>query len=205
MSRRRRGMCTLVLAAGFLLMCARSDGADRQLRPFVGATFGGDTTFALDIDPDNAGGGPKPAIGVSAVFLGELLGAEVDVFDGPGFFGTGSDLVKSSRVTTFTGNVIVAAPHRATEYSLRPYVVGGLGLMQVRRTTLFNVFDISAVLPTIDVGAGALAFVTNRVGVSGDVRRFQSVGDNPSSDGLTTSGEQHLSFWRAAVAVVFRY
>jgi len=196
-------MCTLVLVAGVLLMCAPSDAADRQIRPFVGATFGGDSTFALD--PDNAGGGPKLAIGVSAVFLGELLGAEVDIFDSPGFFGTSSDLVKSSRVMAFTGNVIVAAPHRATEYSLRPYVVGGVGLMHVRRTTLFNVFDISAVLPTIDVGAGALAFVTNRVGVSADIRRFQSIGANPSSEGLTTSGEQHLSFWRTAVAVVIRY
>ena len=203
MSWRRRGTCTLVLAAGFLLMCARSDGADRQLRPFVGATFGGDTTFALDADTTS--GGSTPAIGVSAVFLGELLGVEVDVFNGPGFFGTNGDLVKSSRVTTFTGNVIVAAPHRATEYSLRPYMVGGVGLMNVRRTTTFNVFDISTVLPTIDVGGGALAFVTSRVGVSGDVRRFQTVGDNPSSEGLTTNGEQHVSFWRAAVAVVIRY
>jgi hypothetical protein len=203
MSWRHRGTCTLVLAAGFLLMCARSDAADRQFRAFVGTTFGGDSTFA--VDPDSIGGGPKPAIGVSAVFLGELLGAEVDICDGPGFFGSDSDLVKSSRVTAFTGNVIVAAPRRATEYSLRPYVVGGVGLMNVRRTTTFNVFDISTVLPTIDVGGGALAFVTNRVGVSGDVRRFQSVGDNPSSEGLTTNGEQHLSFWRAAVAVVIRY
>ena len=183
-------------------MCARSDAADRQLRPFVGATFGGDTTF---VDPEKASGRTKPAIGVSAVFLGELLGGEVDVFDGPGFFGTGSDLVKSSRVTAFTGNVIVAAPRRATEYSLRPYLVGGVGLMHVRRTTLFNVFDISAVLPTIDVGGGAVAFVTNRVGINGDVRRFQSVGANPSSGGLAFAAEQHLSFWRAAVAVVIRY
>jgi hypothetical protein len=205
MSRRRGGTCTLVLVAALLLMCARSEAADRQLRPFVGATFGGATTYVDPDNPEKASGRTKPAIGVSAVFLGELLGAEIDVFDAPGFFGTDSDLVKSSRVTAFTGNVIVAAPHRATEYSLRPYVVGGVGLMQVRRTTLFNVFDISALLPTIDVGGGALAFVTNRVGVSGDVRRFQSVGANPSSNGLTTSGEQHLSFWRAAVAVVIRY
>jgi hypothetical protein len=201
MSRPAGRTCTLVLAAGLLLLCARSDAADRQLRPFAGATFGGATTF---VDPEKASGRPKPAIGVSAVFLGELFGAEVDIFDGPGFFGSGGDLVKSSRVTAFTGNAIIAAPHRATEYSLRPYVVGGVGLMQVRRTTLFNVFDISTVLPTIDVGVGAVAFVTNRVGVSWDVRRFQSVGANPPSGGLTF-GEQHLSFWRAAMAVVIRY
>ncbi|MCU1382850.1 MAG: hypothetical protein JWL71_1547 [Acidobacteria bacterium] len=193
--------CTLVLSTALLLMSARSLAADRQIRPFVGATFGGATTF---VDPQGASGRAKPAIGVGAVFLGELFGGEIDIFDGPGFFGTGNDLVKSSRVTAFTGNVIVAAPHRVTEYSLRPYLVGGVGLMQVRRTTLFNVFDISTVLPTVDIGVGAVAFVTNRVGVSWDVRRFQSVGANPPSGGLTF-GEQHLSFWRAAMAAVIRY
>ena len=52
---------TLVLAAGLLLLSARIDAADRQLRPFMGATFGGGTTF---VDPDNAIGNPKLAIGV---------------------------------------------------------------------------------------------------------------------------------------------
>ena len=60
--------------------------AERQIRPFFGATFGGATTF---VDPENASGTPNPAIGVSGVFLGEMFGAEVDVFDAPGFFETG--------------------------------------------------------------------------------------------------------------------
>ena len=203
MSRRAAGR-TLVLAAGLMLMSARTGAADRQIRPFIGATFGGGTTI---VDPENAIGRPNKAIGISAVFVGELFGAEVDVFDAPGFFEAGKDLVHSSRVTAVTGNVIVAAPHRVTEYSLRPYLVGGAGLMQVRTTTLFNVFDVSAVIPAVNVGAGVVAFVTNRVGVSWELRRFQSVGDNPASGGLSfgVGGEQHLSFWRAAMAAVIRY
>lgn len=192
---------TLVLT-GLLLVSARAGAADRQIRPFVGATFGGSTTF---VDPEDAIGRPNPAIGVSAVFLGELLGAEIDVLDAPGFFEYGDkDLVRSSRVTAFSGNVIVAAPHKATEYSLRPYLVGGAGLMRVRTTTAFNVFDVSTVIPTINVGVGAVAFVTNRLGVCWDLRRFQTVGDNTASGGLSF-GEQRLSFWRVAVAAVIRY
>ena len=200
--RRRRAGRTVAVAAGLLLLSARTGAADRQIRPFAGATFGGGTTF---VNPEHAIGRPHPAIGVGAVFLGELFGAEVEVFDAPGFFEYGTkDLVRSSRVTVLTGSVIVAAPHRVTEYSLRPYLVGGAGLMRVRTTTAFNVFDVSTLIPAIDVGVGAVAFVTNRVGVSWDLRRFQSVGDNPASGGLSF-GEQHLSFWRAAMAAVIRY
>ena len=196
---------TLVLASGLVLMSARTFAADRQIRPFIGATFGGGTTF---VDPEDAAGKANPAIGVSAVFLGDVFGAEVDVADAPGFFQSGDKhLVLNSRVTTISGNVVVAAPHRLTEYTLRPYFVGGAGLMRVRRTTASGVFDISSVIPQLNAGVGAVAFLTNRVGVCWDVRRFQSVGSRTSSVGLSfaQSGEEHLSFWRADMAVVIRY
>lgn len=192
----------LVLVAGLLLMSTRAVAADRQIRPFIGATFGGGTTF---IDPDNAIGTPNVVYGASAVFLGEVLGAEVDVADAPGFFQTGdTHNVLFSRVTTVSGNVVVAAPHRLTEYSLRPYLVGGAGLMRVRTSTALGVFDVSAVIPHVDVGVGVLAFVTNRVGVCWDVRRFQSVGSHGDATGLSF-GDEHLSFWRATMAVAIRY
>lgn len=195
---------TLVLASGLVLMSARTFAADRQIRPFIGATFGGGTTF---VDPENAAGKANPAIGVSAVFLGDVFGAEVDVADAPGFFDGDKHLVLNSRVTTMSGNVVVAAPHRLTEYSLRPYFVGGAGLMRVRRTTASGVFDISSVIPQLNAGVGVVAFLTNRVGVCWDVRRFQSVGNKTSSVGLSfdQSGEEHVSFWRAGMAVVIRY
>ena len=196
---------TVVLVVGLLLMSARTDAADRQIRAFIGATFGGGTTF---VDPELAVGKPNLALGASAVFLGEVFGAEVDVADAPGFFESDDQhLVLSSRVTTISGNVVVAAPRRWTEYSLRPYFVGGAGLMRVRTTTSFNVFDVSSVIPALDAGVGVVGFLTNRIGVCWDVRRFQSVGNNTSDVGLSFGefGEEHLSFWRATMAVVIRY
>src|SRR6202011_1676842 len=70
--------CAVVLAASLLLMSARTYAADRQIRPFVGATFGGGTTF---VDPDLVAGKANLLIGASAVFLGDMFGAEVDVAD----------------------------------------------------------------------------------------------------------------------------
>ena len=193
---------TVVLVAGFLLMSVRTYAADRQIRPFIGATFGGGTTF---LDLEEAVGKPNLAIGASAVFLGDVFGAEIDIADAPGFFESGDKhLVLLSRVTTISGNVVVAAPHRLTEYSLRPYFVGGAGLMRLRTTTAFGVFDVSSVIPALDVGAGVVGFLTNRFGVCWDVRRFQSVGSNAGTVGLSF-GAERLSFWRATMAVVIRY
>ena len=150
-------------------------------------------------------GKAKLAIGVSAVFLGEVFGAEVDIADAPGYFESdGKHLVRGSRVTTIAGNVVMAAPHRLTEYSLRPYLVGGAGLMRVRTTTAFKVFDVSSVIPAFDVGVGVVGFLTNRMGVCWDVRRFQSIGNNTRNVGVSF-GDEHLSFWRATMAVAIRY
>jgi len=190
---------TAGVMAGLLLFAARANAEDRQLRPFVGATFGGGTSF-VELDRGKA----KLAVGVGAVFLGEVFGAEVDLADAPGFFESGDNhLVVGSRVTTLTGNVVVAVPRRVSEYALRPYLVGGGGLMRVRTTTSLNVFDVSRVFPAFDVGVGVIGFVTNRVGVSWELRRFQTV-DRNTGDGLSF-GEEQLSYWRASMAVAIRY
>jgi hypothetical protein len=198
----RNALGGTVMLAGILLASTRAHAEDRQIRPFIGAAFAGATTF---VDPEDAAGGAHLAVGASAVFLGEVFGAEVDVTDAPGFFESGDKhLVVLSRVTAVSGNVIVAAPRHRTEYSLRPYFVGGVGLIRVRTTTSFDVFDVSSIIPAIDVGGGALGFLTNRIGVCWDLRRFQSVGSNVGNAGLSF-GEEHLSFWRATMAVVIRY
>jgi hypothetical protein len=193
------GRVSAAFAAGILLMSTRASAGERQIRPYAGATFAGATP---SFNPESAAGKLHPTIGIGAVFLGELFGADIDVADVPGFLESGdSHLVLHSRVTTICGNVVLAAPRRLTEYSLRPYVVAGGGMMRIRQTTSLGVFDVSTVTPAFDVGVGAVAFVTNRAGVAWDVRRFQSFRDEK----VRTVGEGHLSFWRATMAVVIRY
>src|SRR5262249_45402101 len=140
------------------------------------------------------------------VCLGEIFGVEADVGDMPGMFEAGGkNLVHHSRVTTVSGNVVVAAPHKLTEYALRPYLVAGGGVMRVRTTTLFSVFDVATSMPAFDIGAGAIGFITNRIGVCWDVRRFQGTHRSQSENGLTFSGDEQLSFWRGTMSVVIRY
>ena len=66
------------------------------------------------------------------------------------------------------------------------------------------VFDIAKVVPAVDFGVGALGFLTNRVGLSWEFRRFQRVGGPPPLTGITVAPEE-LSYWRAHMAVVVRY
>ena len=181
---------------------SRAAAAERQIRPFVAVTFGGDTTF---VDLEHAAGKPHATIGASALVLGEIFGVEADVAHTPGFFQNGdSGLVLSSSVTTVTGNLMVALPHRLTEYALRPYFVGGAGLMRVHKQDYFDVFDVANVYAATDVGAGATGFITNRVGVCWEARYFRAIGRKSQISG-TTSGTDELSFWRASMAIAIRY
>jgi hypothetical protein len=189
-------------ALGVLLVSRCAVAAEYQIRPFFGATLGGATTF---IDLEKAAGKPGIALGVTAVRLGEVIGVDLDFADAPGFFESGDQrLVLGSRVTMFTGNLVVAVPRRLTEYSLRPYVVGGAGLMRVSMRDYFDALTVTDVVPAFDVGAGVIGFLTNRVGVAWELRRFQSIGGKSLDRGLTFGGEQ-LSFWRASMALAIRY
>ena len=102
----------------FVLLSQGSAAAEWQIKPFLGITFAGSTTF---VDPEQAAGGPNIIFGGSGLLLGQVVGIEADVAFAPGFFDAGDlDLVTGSRVTTLTGNIVLAMPRRLTEYTLRP-------------------------------------------------------------------------------------
>jgi len=189
-----------VLALILLLLRPAPASAEWQLRPFLGLTFGGSTTF---FDLEQAADDPNLVIGFNSVLLGELIGLEADVGYAPGFFQSGGQhLVTRSSATTVTGNIVVALPRRLAEFTLRPYFVGGAGLMQARINDPSKVLGVSSTLPALDLGGGVTGFLTDRIGVSWDVRHFRSFGGK--ARGLSFGREQ-LSFWRANMALVFRY
>lgn len=198
---------TLVRVGGLvvacLLMCSGTAAAEWQLQPFVGLTFGGTTSF---VDLENASGDPNIAFGVRGVLLGEVFGIDADVGYAPGFFQSGNKpgVLTGSSVTTVTGNVVIALPRRIAQYSLRPYVVGGGGLLRARSEDAFSVLTISSNLAAVDVGGGVTGFLTNRVGVDWQVRRFSSLRGKTVFNGSNFAPAQ-LSFWRVSMALALRY
>ena len=189
-----------VLALTLLLFRPAPARAEWQLRPFLGVTFGGRTTFFA---VEQAAGDPNLVIGFNSVLLGELFGIDADVGYAPGFFQSGDQhLFTRSSVTTLTGNVVIALPRRLTEFTLRPYFVGGAGVVQARINDPSKVLSVSSTLPAVDLGGGVTGFLSDRIGVSWDVRHFRSFGGKARN---LSFGREQLSFWRANMALVFRY
>jgi hypothetical protein len=202
MSLKRSTAIATLTALAALAAASPARAADKQIRPFIGTPFSGDTTF---VNSDRVSGQGHLIYGVSVVTLGEILGVDVDLADAPGFFEGGDQLIISSRVSTLTGNIVVAAPRRLTEYFLRPYFVGGGGLMRVHAEDYFDVFPVNRVFPAFDVGGGVLMFLTNTLGASFEVRRFQNFHKESNDPGVTFVGVERVSFWRAGISLAIRY
>jgi hypothetical protein len=199
-----------ILVAALMLLLPAPANAEWQIRPFLGLTFGGTTTFRADLE--SAVDEKNLVLGITGALVGDVFGLEVDVARAPGYFESNSrsgleitsPLVLNSSVTTLTGNVTVAVPRRMVEYTLRPYFVGGAGLMSPRTTDTSGIFSLSRNMAAIDLGGGATGFVTRRVGLNWEIRHFQSINGRAAS--VDTTGEKEsLSFWRATMALAFRY
>ena len=191
-------------ALGALLLLSASDArADWLITPYLGMGFAGETTFLV---LGRGAGESKLTMGASVALLSDgLLGLEADVAHTPRFF-KGEDplrLVESSRVTTIGGNIIVAAPLGLTRESLRPYLVGGLGLMQARLDDIADIFPLDKDLLGLSLGGGAIGLLSERTGVRFDLRHMKAISgeDGP----LAAEGTSRLSFWRASLGLIIRY
>ena len=187
-----------------MLVSPTRAAAEWQIKPFVGLTFGGGTTF---VDLDFAVGTANRSFGVAGLFLGEVIGIEGDLGFGPGFFQSGEQgKILRSGVRTLMGNFIIALPRRMAEFTLRPYFVAGMGAMHVEFIDRLPqpAFDVSETLTAIDIGGGATGFISDHVGVSWDLRHFRGIGGEAS--GSTNLGaKERLSFWRANMALAIRF
>jgi hypothetical protein len=176
--------------------------ADWLVVPFLGNTFAPETTFLIFEE----GAGRKLTLGGSVVLISDgILGLEADVGHTPRFF-EGSNplgLVIQSRVTTLSGSIVLAAPLALTRESLRPYVAGGLGLIQARSRNAGGLFPVTQDLLGLNLGGGAIGFLSPRTGVRFDLRRFKAV---TGEDGpFARPGVSRLSFWRLTIGAVLRY
>lgn len=196
-------MTLRVLAlATLMLWPAGAAAQELQLKPFLGLTFAGETTI---IDLDETADDVHFALGGSGTWIGEVFGFEADFGFVPGFLTGEEQAGLSSSVLTLTGNVVIALPRRMTQYTLRPYVAGGVGLMRVSRDDAFDAFPLTLNVMTIDVGGGATGFLSETVGLNWDLRYFRNITGAPDPDNPGLSfGAPRLSFWRLTMGLVLR-
>lgn len=193
-------VATVVTA--LMLMFARNAGADWLFTPFLGGTFAPRTPF---LDLEQSEGTKKVVVGGSAMLLSDgVFGIEGDFGYSPRFFERSSrtGLNTGSNVTTLMGNVVVTLPLSVTRESLRPYAVGGVGLIHAAAAALVvETFDIDNNLLGYDFGGGAIGMFDPNVGVRFDLRQIRTVHEIENQ----FHQRGHLSFWRATVGVTIRY
>jgi hypothetical protein len=183
------------------LLTATPASADFFFTPFAGVKFAGDARLAADLE-SGASNAKFTLGGTVGVLSDGLFGIEADVTYVPRFFERSSgSLVARSHVLTVMGNIMLAAPRSVTQYSLRPFVSGGAGLMRVNIDDVANVIPLDSNLFGINVGGGAIGPLSNSFDVRFELRWFKSV---TTGNAETLLPGPALSFWRAAVGLSIR-
>ena len=200
------GARILFLAACATLVPSREARADWLITPWIATTFAIDTTY-LRLET-GARERRYAMFGVSGSWLGsQLLGVEAELGAAPGFFevdepGNPLDsLLQASNLVTLFGNVIVAMPLSVSGDSLRPYLLSGLGWMHATLDDQIGLLESDDSLG-LQLGGGAIGFVTNRVAIRFDLRNIRTL---TRATTLTGQRDWKLSFWRASVGVAIRY
>jgi len=187
-----------MLAAMVLLLAPASARADWLFTPNVGAGFGG-----------SASGREHLSWGASVGWMGAgILGWEADFAFTPEFFEGDDDdvdLFDSSNVSSFMVNAIIGAPVGGTTGGgFRPYFSGGAGLLQSSVEDVEQLFEVSNSDFGINLGGGAMGFMTDHVGFRGDLRYYRSLSD-PDEDNEFDIDFGDFDFWRATGGVTFRW
>ena len=183
--------------------------ADILVAPFIGAAFAGQTTLPIfglpNVDPSALS--KSLVLGVAGLWTGRgIVGLEGEVASLPGFFerADGQQAFVSSNFTTVSGSLIVTTPLSVTRESLRPYVVGGLGLLHVGIADRLGIENVDRNLLALNLGGGAIGMLSERTGLRFDIRHTRSVRDDQAPSGGAQS-RVRLSYWRATVGVTIRY
>jgi hypothetical protein len=190
------------LAAGVLLALAfpQPAAAEWHFTPMLGTTFFIKTSV---VDLDAATDQIHRNYGGSVALLGSgIFGVEGLIVWTPGLFTGDKGLVVKSRSIAAMGNVVVTTPRRWTEYSLRPFITGGFGVIHVSKTDVFQVFPFNSNIPAFNIGGGAIGFLSKRTGLRFDLRYYSSLAR--SDEGPVAIGPVHIRYMTASVGLVLR-
>jgi hypothetical protein len=189
----RRVIKIFLLCTTIALVCAPTPArADGWFSPFIGTNFG-----------NNSGDG-RANFGFNAGGMGAgIIGAELDFGYAPSFFGNAGTF-GSNYVMDVMGNLIVGVPVGGTHgKGVRPYATIGAGLMrsQITGGVGNSIVEVANNEVGLNAGAGVMGFLSQHVGLRGDVRYFRTLSGNSTIDNIDFGA---FHFWRASFGVVLR-
>jgi hypothetical protein len=175
--------------------------AEWYLAPMAGITFHGSTTL---VDLEDAAGKAHLHVGGAVSLVGPgVLGVEAITVFTPSFFRDGKpELLRHGRSFALMGNVMLTAPRRLTEYSLRPFLSGGFGVMRASQLDVSGALPVESNFGAYNIGGGAVGFLSPRTGIRFDLRYYSSL--NRPDQGPVAFGPVHLSYMTASIGVVLR-
>jgi hypothetical protein len=187
-----------LMAALVLTLAPGVARADWLFTPNVGAGFGG-----------AASGREHLTYGASIGWMGAgIFGWEADFAYTPEFFEGDDgdiDLFSGSNVTSFMANALIGIPIGGQMGGgFRPYVSGGVGVLQQQVQGDDDLFEINNNEFGINLGFGAMGFATDHVGFRGDIRYYRALTD-PEADNEFDVDFGDFDFWRGTVGVTFRW
>jgi len=172
--------------------------ADWLVTPSFGSTFGADTN-----------GNEHFTYGASLGWMGAgIFGWEADLSFTPEFFegdDNDFDFDGGSNVVTAMANAIIGVPIGGQrDAGFRPYLTAGLGMLQTEARTSNDLFSVDNSEFGFNIGAGAIGFVSDHVGIRGDLRYLRSFED-PVEDNEFDIAVGSFDYFRAAVGLTFRW
>jgi opacity protein-like surface antigen len=183
--------------------------ADWLLTPFVGWNWGG-TANLINSGTFDDKFEQKAMFGASLGWMGAgIVGFEADFGFSPNFFentsGSSNFEFGKSNLTTLMGNVVVGVPIGGQHgVGFRPYAVGGVGIIKSSIGSAGDLFEVDSTNWGFDVGAGAMFFFSDNVGLRGDVRYFRSLQDDEPAN-VFDVGLGDFRYWRGTAGVTFRF
>jgi hypothetical protein len=173
-----------------MLLAPRPAAAQGFIAPFIGFDFGGDAKCPEISDCEDK----TTNFGVAIGTLGPVVGFEEEFSYAKDFFGTAPGL--ESSVLTLMSNLVIGPKISI----VRPYVVGGLGLIKAKvEFTPNSLLETSTNGLGWDIGGG-LIIASKNIGVRGDIRYFHSFKDLEVL-GFDLGGDTKLDFGRATVGL----
>jgi hypothetical protein len=192
----------LACCCALLALTPRTAAAEWHLTPFVGLTFKGNVSL---IDLEHGAEKVHGHFGGAFTLLGGgLFGVEGVFVDTPGFFKSESDgLVTHSRNFALMGNAVLTAPRRWTEYGLRPFLSGGLGLQHLSVSDQADLLPASKSAAAFNIGGGAIGFLSQRVGLRFEMRYYANL--HRTDEGPIALAPLHVRYFTGSVGIVFRF
>ena len=191
------------LAAMLLVLgMAAPAGAQWHITPFTGVNFGGSASDD-SLAPSRDGQSSSPTIGVTAGRMWGWVGADADLAYAPTFFDDDGGFVTKTSVLTLMGNGRIALP-LGMGSSWQPFASGGVGIIRPNLAEPGGLAAVDEAKFGWNVGGGVSGFLSEHVGVTGDVRYFRVMDDEDAANpfGIDFSA---FDFWRGSVGLSLRW